>query len=50
MEIIDELLTVLVLTMIGICIIFGIFCYRHSKEHKNELHNTGSSRPKHDHI
>ena len=37
MKTIDELLTVLVITAIGVCVGFGIFLYNHDKEHKKEV-------------
>ena len=34
MSIIGELLAVMAITVAFIAIAFGIFCYKHSKEHK----------------
>jgi preprotein translocase subunit SecG len=37
MDTINKLLWVLVITMVGLCIGFAIFLYKHEKERKKEL-------------
>ena len=56
MDTINKLLWVLVITMVGLCIGFAIFLYKHEKERKKELlkaisnfDNTGQpNKPMHD--
>jgi hypothetical protein len=45
-ETINELLTVLVITIVGLCIGFAIFLYKHGKEHKKEIREAGSNKGK----
>jgi hypothetical protein len=43
MEVVSELLDVLIITILGICVGFGVFLRNHTKEHKKEMKNGTSN-------
>jgi hypothetical protein len=44
MDAINSLLTSLIVTIIFICVMFGIFLYKHGKERKKEIRKTGDNK------
>jgi len=36
MEILNEFISVLIITMIFLALGFGVFCYQHSKQHRKK--------------